>query len=159
VSHLLESDFTLVLANATNTRQVPGRKGDVNDAVCTADLMAHGLIRGRFGPPTAVQERRDLARTRIQPMHELARHTLRIQKTLEDANLKLTRVLSDVPGGGGHAIVQAPIDGETDPERSADFPLAEQCLDRRIAGLTTLAPELRAEPRPKRGGRCRETDA
>ena len=121
VWHLLEADFELVLANAMHIKQVPGRKSDVTDAEWIGDLLAHGLIRPSFVPPTAVQELRDLTRTRKQLMAELARHTLRIQKTLEDANLKLTRVVADVLGRSSRAILRALIAGETDPDRLADL--------------------------------------
>jgi len=79
----------LILANAMHIRNVPGRKSDMNDATWIADLLAHGLIRSSFVPPAPIQELRDLTRTRRQLVHEIARHVLRIQKTLEDANLKL----------------------------------------------------------------------
>lgn len=117
VWHLLEADFELVLANPMHIKQVPGRKSDVTDAVWIADLLAHGLIRPSFVPPPAVQELRDLTRTRKQLMAELARHTLRIQKTLEDANVKLTRVVSDLLGRSSRAILRALIAGETDAAR------------------------------------------
>jgi hypothetical protein len=77
-------------------RNVPGRKSDMNDATWIADLPAHGLIRSSFVPPAPIQELCDLTRTRRQLVHEVARHVLRIQKTLEDANLKLTQVMSDI---------------------------------------------------------------
>src|ERR1044071_9977585 len=107
VWHMLEDGFTLVLANAQHIRNVPGRKTDVNDAMWIADLLAHGLIRSSFVPPAQIQELRDLMRTRKQLVGEIARHTLRIQKTLEDANLKLTHVVSDVLGTSGRAILHA----------------------------------------------------
>ena len=119
VWHVLEASFELVLANARHIRSVPGRKTDVNDATWIAELLAHGLIRGSFVPPTPVQELRDLTRTRKQLVREIAQHTQRIQKTLEDANLKLTGVLSDILGTSGRAILDALIAGESDPERLA----------------------------------------
>jgi transposase len=121
VWHVLEEQFTLVLANAMHIRNVPGRKSDTNDATWIADLLAHGLIRGSFVPPAPIQELRDLTRTRKQLVGEIARHTLRIQKTLEDANLKLTQVVSDILGTSGRAILKALIAGETDPARLADL--------------------------------------
>jgi transposase len=121
VWHVLEGAFLLVLANAMHIRNVPGRKSDMNDATWIADLWAHGLIRSSFVPPPPVQDLRDLTRTRKQLMGEIARHTLRIQKTLEDANLKLTQVMSDVLGTSGRAILTALVAGETDPERLADL--------------------------------------
>jgi transposase len=121
VWHILEGQFTLVLANALHIRHVPGRKSDMTDAAWIADLLAHGLIRSSFVPPTPIQELRDLTRTRKQLVGEIARHTLRIQKALEDANLKLTHVVTDVLGTSGRAILKALIAGEDNPERLADL--------------------------------------
>ena len=118
---ILEGRFELVLANARHIRAIPGRKSDVNDATWIADLLAHGLIRGSFVPPAPVQELRDLTRTRKQLVREIAQHTLRIQKTLEQANLKLTGLLSNILGVSGRAILQALVAGEQDPERLADL--------------------------------------
>jgi len=121
VWHVLEDAFTLVLANAQHVRNVPGRKSDKTDAKWLADLLALGLIRSSFVPPAPIQELRDLTRTRKQLVRELSRHTQRIQKTLEDANLKLTEVISDVLGQSGRAILTALVAGETDPERLIDL--------------------------------------
>ena len=119
VWHVLEGHFELVLANAAHVKNVPGRKTDVNDAMWLADLLAHGLIRASFVPPTPVQELRTLTRTRKQFVRERASHVQRIEKVLEDANLKLSVVLSDILGKGGRAVLQAIIDGHTQPERLA----------------------------------------
>jgi transposase len=116
VWHVLEGHFELVLANAAHVKNVPGRKTDVNDATWLADLLAHGLIRASFVPPTAVQELRTLTRTRKQFVRERAAHVQRIEKVLEDANLKLSVVISDILGKGGRAVLQALIDGHSDPE-------------------------------------------
>jgi transposase len=121
VWHLLEEHFELVLANAQHIKNVPGRKTDVNDAAWIADLLAHGLISASFVPPKPIQELRDLTRTRKQLVREVSQHSLRIQKTLEDANIKLGSVLSDILGHSGRAILNALIAGETDPERLADL--------------------------------------
>ena len=121
VWHLLEDDFELMLANAQHIRNVPGRKSDVNDATWIADLLAHGLIRSSFVPPAPIQELRDLTRTRKQLVREISQHSSRIQKVLEDANLKLGSVLSDVLGKSGRAILQALIAGQSDPEKLADL--------------------------------------
>jgi transposase len=121
VWHVLEEHFRLILANAAHIRNVPGRKSDMNDATWIADLLAHGLIRSSFVPPAPIQTLRDLTRTRRQLVQEISRHVLRIQKTLEDANLKLTQVLSNIVGVSGRAILQALIAGETDPGRLADL--------------------------------------
>lgn len=98
VWHVLEGQAELVLANAQHIKNVPGRKTDVNDAMWIADLLAHGLIRSSFAPPQPTQELRALTRTRKQVVREISQHSLRIQKVLEDANLKLGSVLS---GGAG----------------------------------------------------------
>jgi transposase len=119
VWHILDGHFELVLANAMHIRNIPGRKSDVNDATWIADLLAHGLIRSSFVPHEPIQELRDLTRTRKQLVREIAQHTLRIQKTLETANVKLTAVLADILGGSGRAILQALVAGERNPDRLA----------------------------------------
>jgi transposase len=121
VWHLLEGPFALVLANPQHIRNVPGRKTDVNDARWIAQLLAHGLIRSSFVPPAPIQELRDLTRTRKQLVREIAQHALRLQKVLEDANLKVASVLSDLLGQSGRAMLAAIIAGEEDPQRLADL--------------------------------------
>lgn len=116
VWHVLEGHFALVLANAAHVKNLPGRKTDVNDAMWLADLLAHGLIRASFVPPVAVQELRALTRTRKQFVRERSAHVQRIEKVLEDANLKLGVVLTDIMGKSGRAVLQAIVDGHTDPE-------------------------------------------
>jgi transposase len=117
VWHVLEAQRELVLANPGHVRAIPGRKSDMNDAAWLADLLAHGLIRGSFVPPRPIQELRDLTRTRKQLGRQLAQHALRLQKTLEDANLKIASLVSDMLGVSGRAILRGIIDGETDPTR------------------------------------------
>jgi transposase len=117
VWHVLEADFDLILANAMHIKNVPGRKTDVNDAMWIADLLAHGLIRGSFVPPTSVQALRALTRTRKQLVREKASHVQRLDKVLQDANLKLGSVLADIMGQSGRAILAALVAGETDPEK------------------------------------------
>ena len=133
VWHVLEGNFELVLANAQSIRIVPGRKTDVNDAMWIADLFAHGLVRASFVPPPATQELRDLTRTRKQLVREVAQHTLRIQKTLETANVKLDSVLTDILGKSGRAILDALIAGEEDPERLANH--AQGVARKKLAAL------------------------
>src|SRR5438552_1090220 len=116
---LADSSFELVLANAAQVKNVPGRKTDVNDAAWLSELLAHGLVRARFVPEPAIQELRGLLRTRKQLVREKASHVQRLQKTLEEANIKLETVLSDVMGRSGRAIIQALIDVETDPANLA----------------------------------------
>lgn len=121
VWHMLEEHVALVLANAQHIRNVPGRKTDVNDAAWIADLLAHGLISASFVPPQPIQELRDLTRTRKQLVREVSQHASRIQKVLEDANLKLGSVLSDVLGSSGRAMLEAIIAGQSDPQTLADL--------------------------------------
>ena len=116
VWHILaDGDFTLVLANAAQVKNVPGRKTDVADATWLAELLAHGLVRASFVPDAPTQALRALLRTRKQLVRERAGHVQRLQKTLEDANLKLSSVLADVTGVSGRAIVEALVAGETEP--------------------------------------------
>jgi transposase len=121
VWHVLEAKFKLVLANAAHIKNVPGRKTDVADAVWIADLLAHGLIRGSFVPPTPIQDLRALMRTRKQLVREAARNTQRIQKTLEDANIKLTGAVSNILGKSGRAVLDALVAGESDPEKLVEL--------------------------------------
>jgi transposase len=121
VWHVLEEHVTLVLANAMHIRNIPGRKSDKNDATWISDLLALGLIRSSFVPPAPIQDLRDLTRTRKQFVRERARHMQRIQKTLEDANVKLTEVISDILGTSGRAMLTALVAGETDPARLASL--------------------------------------
>jgi transposase len=143
VWHILEGHFELVLANAAHVKNVPGRKTDVNDAMWLADLLAHGLIRASFVPPAAVQDLRTLTRTRKQFVRERASHVQRIEKVLEDANLKITSVLSDIMGKGGRAVLQAIVDGQSSPEAL-------------VACVTTRLKATRAELLEALRGRIRE---
>ena len=116
---LADGAFELILANAAQVKSVPGRKTDVNDATWLSELLAHGLVRASFVPEPAIQELRGLLRTRKQLVREKASHVQRLQKTLEEANIKIESVLSDVMGRSGRAMIQALIDGETDPAKLA----------------------------------------
>lgn len=122
VWHVLSPQgFELVLGNAAHIRNVPGRKSDTNDAVWLADLQAHGLIRHSFVPPAEVEQLRMLTRTRKQLSREAAQHTLRIHKLLEDCNLKLTSVVTDVMGKTGRAILEALAAGLLDPQKLSEL--------------------------------------
>jgi transposase len=116
---LADGEFELILANAAHVKNVPGRKTDVTDAAWLAELLAHGLIRASFVPDTQTQELRTLLRTRKQLVREKASHILRVQKTLEDANIKLDSVITDVMGMSGRAMMEALIAGESDPAKLA----------------------------------------
>jgi transposase len=143
VWHILgDGDVTLTLANAAHVKNVPGRKTDVNDATWLADLLAHGLVRGSFVPEAETQQQRDLLRTRKQLVRERTSHVQRLQKTLEDANIKLDSVISDIVGMSGRAMIMALIAGETDPDRLAEL------AHRRIRAVPeTLREALRGRVR------------
>jgi transposase len=112
-------EFDLVVANAAHIKNVPGRKTDVNDAMWIADLLAHGLIKASFVPSEDFQELRSLSRTRKQLVREQTRHVQRIQKTLEEANIKLDTVICDIMGVSGRRMIEAMIAGERNPHRLA----------------------------------------
>jgi transposase len=119
VWHILEGRFALILANAMHVKNVPGRKSDVNDATWIADLLAHGLIRSSFVPPPAIQELRDLTRTKKQLTREIVQHAQRMQAVLEQANIKLCSVITDILGVSGRRILKAMVAGETDVQKLA----------------------------------------
>ena len=123
---LSEGDFTLIVANAAHIKQVPGRKTDINDAMWIADLLACELLKASFVPPEEIQELRSLMRTRKQLVREQTRHVQRLEKTLEEANIKLGTVLSDLMGASGRRMIEAMIAGECDPHRLAG--LAERTI-------------------------------
>ena len=139
VWHILShDDFELVLANAAHVKNVPGRKTDVKDADWVSDLLAHGLIRASFVPDSPTQEMRTLLRTRKQLSREKSSHILRIQKTLEDANIKLDSVITDVMGLSGRKMIEALIAGQKDPAKLA------RLADHRVrASQETLREALR----------------
>ena len=143
VWHLLTDEFELLLANPAHIRNVPGRKSDMNDATWIADLLAHGLIRASFVPPQRILELRDLTRGRKQLVRELVQHTQRIQKVLEDANVKLASVISDVVGESGRRMLRAIIGGERDPHT-----LAKLGSQRLAASRETLAEALHGNITP-----------
>jgi transposase len=123
---LSDGAFDLIVANAAHIKNVPGRKTDVNDAMWIADLVACGLIKASFVPESAIQELRSLMRARKQLGREQASHVQRLQKTLEEANIKLDSVITDIVGVTGRRMITALIDGETNPQRLVDL------ADRRI---------------------------
>ncbi len=121
IYHLLSGQFEIVLVNAQHMKAVPGHKTDIKDAEWIADLLQHGLLKGSFIPKPEQQHVRDLTRTRTSLLQERSRLINRIQKVLEDANLKLGSVVSEVMGATGQAILWALLNGEEDPERLADL--------------------------------------
>jgi transposase len=121
VYNLLEGRFEVVLVNAQYLKKVPGRKTDVKDCEWIAQLMQHGLLRASFIPPRPIRELRDLTRQRTQLIRERATAVNRVQKVLEDANIKLAGVATDVCGVSGEQMLEALIAGETDTAKIADM--------------------------------------
>jgi transposase len=118
---LSDGTFELIVANAAHIKNVPGRKTDMNDAMWIADLVACGLIRASFVPDERTQELRSLLRTRKQMTREQTSHIQRMQRTLEEGNIKLDSVISDIIGVSGRCMIEAMIAGETSPVRLADL--------------------------------------
>jgi transposase len=121
VYNLLEGQFELLVANAYHIKTVPGRKTDVKDAEWIADLLRHGLLRGSFIPAPEQRHLRDLTRYRTHLVEERARLTNRLQAVLEDANIKLASVVTDVRGVSARAILDALVAGESDGVLLADL--------------------------------------
>jgi transposase len=115
---LSDGAFELILANAAHIKNVPGRKTDMNDAMWIADLSC-GLIRASFVPEEPIQELRSLLRARKQLTREQTSHVQRIQKTLEEANIKLDSVISDIMGLSGRRMIEAMIKGMRNPANVA----------------------------------------
>jgi transposase len=118
---LSDGEFALIVANAAHIKQVPGRKTEMNDAMWIADLLACGLIRASFVPEEDIQELRSLMRTRKQLVREQTRHVQRLQKALEEANIKLDSVISDIMGVSGRRMIEAMIAGVRNPQRLAEL--------------------------------------
>jgi transposase len=135
VFNLLEGRFEVLLVNPRHIKQVPGRKTDVKDCQWIAQLLQCGLLRGSFIPPKPIRELRDLTRQRAQLVAEKSAASNRIQKVLEDANIKLAGVATDVLGVSGRAMIRALISGQDDPKELAE--LARRRLRRKL-------PELQA---------------
>src|SRR5215468_12090399 len=121
VWNLLEGHFEVLLVNAQHIKAVPGRKTDQKDSEWIADLLQHGLLRGSFVPPRPTRELRDLTRYRVSLAQEINRIANRIQKVLEDANIKLASVATDALGASGRAILEAMLAGEQDSARLAEM--------------------------------------
>jgi transposase len=118
---LEERGFQLLLVNARHVKIVPGRKTDVADAAWLAELLEHGLLRGSFVPPAPIRELRDLTRYRKRLIQAHTAEVQRVQKSLEDAGIKLDSVATDVLGASGRAMLTALVAGERDPEVLAEL--------------------------------------
>jgi transposase len=121
VYNILEDHLELLLVNARHVKNVPGRKTDVSDAEWLADLLRHGLLRGSFVPPREQRNLRDVTRQRSKLVEERAREVNRLHKVLEDANIKLTSVATDVTGVSARAMLAELIKGQADPTLMAEL--------------------------------------
>jgi transposase len=133
VFNILEGSVQVILVNAEHIKQVPGRKSDVKDCQWIAQLLQHGLLKASFVPPQPIRELRDLTRQRTQLIQQRSAVANRIQKVLEDANVKLASVATDVLGASGWDMLEALIAGETDPQKLAE--LARKRLRAKIPAL------------------------
>lgn len=113
--------FHLMLVNAHEVKQVPGRKSDVKDCQWIAHLVGCGLLKCSYVPSREQRELRDLTRHRAQLSSERTRCVNRIHKVLQDANIKLSSVATDIMGRTGRDILQALVNGTVDPEYLAEF--------------------------------------
>jgi transposase len=121
VWNLLEDRFKVMLVNAQHIKQVPGRKTDVADCAWIGQLLEHGLLKASFVPDRPQRELRDLTRQRTQLLGDRARVINRVQKTLEDANIKLASVATKIMGKSGRAILDALVEGVLTPEQMAEL--------------------------------------
>jgi transposase len=142
VFNVLEGPVQVLVANAAHIKAVPGRKTDVKDAEWIAELLQHGLLRPSFIPDRFQRELRDLTRTRTTLIDERTAAVNRLHKVLEDANLKLNGVASDVLGVSGRAMLEAILAGTTDPAALADLAKGRlrrkrQELERALTGRVT----------------------
>jgi transposase len=133
--NILEGQFDITLVNPQHFKSVPGRKTDLKDGEWIGDLLQHGLLRKSFVPDKPTRELRDLTRSRAMLAREKVRLSCRIQKVLEDANIKLASVASDVLGSSGRAMLSAIVKGESDPSILAE--LAQKRLRAKIPQLQT----------------------
>jgi transposase len=133
IFYVLEEAFTCLLVNAAHIKQVPGRKTDVLDCIWIGQLLEHGLLRGSFVPPAPIRELRDLTRHRKVLIQERQRAANRLHKLLQDAGIKLASVATDILGVSGRAMLEALVQGTTDPAVLAD--LARGKLRKKLPAL------------------------
>ena len=141
--NVLEGQLELLLVNAAHIKNVPGRKTDMKDCEWIAQLLQHGLVRGSFVPDRTIRELRDLNRQRVALIGERNRVANRVQKVLEDANIKLASVASDTLGLSGRSMLEAIIKGECDAETLA---VLARGLPRRKLDALRLALDGKATP-------------
>lgn len=138
IYNILEGHLEAVVVNAQHLKGVPGRKTDVKDSEWLAECFQLGLLKASFIPPAPVRELRDLTRYRTSLIRERARTANRLQKVLEDANIKLASVVTDIQGVSAWAMLQEIVDGNTDPEALANLAkgLLRKKRDQLVAALS-----------------------
>lgn len=132
--YLMEDRLPVMLVNARQARNIPGRKTDVSDAAWLAQLAAHGLLRGSFVPPEPIRQLRDLTRARAIATRDRTRQVQRLEKFLESTGIKLSAVASTLTGASSRAMLEALLAGERDPQQLAQ--LAKGTLRNKIPQLT-----------------------
>jgi len=146
VFNILESEFEVYLVNARHIKYVPGRKSDISDAQWIGELLQHGLLKASYIPEAPQRDLRDLIRYRTSLIQERTREVNRVQKVLEDANVKLASVATNVMGVSGRQMLEAIIAGVEDPEALAE--LAKGRLRAKIPELErALSGRIRASHR------------
>ena len=121
IFNVLENSFTVVLANPVHVKNLRGHKTDMKDSQWLAHLLRHGLIRASFIPPAPIRELRSLTRQRRDLIVAGARERNRVQRLLEEANIKLGNVLSDLFGVSGQRMLEALVEGKASPAEIADL--------------------------------------
>jgi len=118
---LEEAGFEVYLVNARETKNLPGRKSDVQESQWLMKLHTYGLLRNSFRPSQEIRTLRTYWRQRNDLVRAAARHIQRMQKAMTQMNIQLANVLSDVSGVTGQAIIKAILAGERDPQKLARF--------------------------------------
>jgi transposase len=121
VFNILEDRFEVILVNARHVKNVPGRKTDVQDSEWLCKLLRNGLVKGSFIPPRGIRELRDLTRHKRKLIQAITAEKQRVEKVLEDANIKFSSIVSDTFGASGRKIIEELIKGELEPEEMAEL--------------------------------------
>jgi len=143
VYNILEEDFVILLVNARHIKNVPGQKTDKKDSTWITKLLLSGLLKGSFVPPRHIRDLRDLARYKRKVIEQISSEKNRIHKLLEDANIKLSSVVSNLSGATATKIIDAMISGEEDVKELVKLRHGKmQCT------IEELAASLKGKLRP-----------
>ena len=138
VFNILEKDFSIILVNARHIKNVPGQKTDRKDSAWITKLLLSGLLKGSFIPPKPIRDLRDLYRYKRKLLQQGSSERNRLQKVLEDANIKLSSVVTDTFGVTGKLIIEAIISGQNDPRTLANFARGSLVRKRALLGQALL---------------------